>query len=459
MKKRLISICFILIFTACTPSNNMSSIHQINYESSISYVFDPQLEKEAAASANSSLVSWDQLSSQDPALQELQEKHSVQVLNFSYQWAEKNAGEQSDNEQLEVFTFATLQSVDEVLDIQSDDSKIKVVVKNQQDPNLIAQFRGKKLSWDEFLASHTAHYQTYDALFGQRMQRLNGIVVRRFLLDWSKKENLSMEEYIKKHILKNPVRSTKEDALSFASQQGISKTDINEEMIEKLIEIVSQNKRQKTIEKFVAGKIKTNPIRVAFRDRSHKVILPQLAESELTWGDDAKESITYVGDWSCGNCQDAIRTFLEAKDKWGENLGGSLVFSFSDSDRHAYMAAEAVFCAQSQGNEVVWTFINAAIRDSDLDLEQKINQAAQDSQLDYAQFRDCFLKRKYKDKVTEHLKYAKGAGLFRTPLMIVGGELVAAPQDIQQLKETLVTRGISISPSIFTKILDWFGLN
>ena len=460
MKNYLTLFGFILLFVACTPSSNKDLNPKISYDSSISYVFDAQLEKQAAAFVNGDPVSWDQLSSQDPALQELQDKHNKNILEFSKNWAQQQLGEGTQTAKLEIFTYEQKENLDKSVDVEQEENQLSVVIKNHENPNLVAQFGSKQLLWDTFLAAHTSHYQTYKSLFEQRMQRLNGIVVRRYLLDWSKKDNLSIDKYISKNIIQDPVEATQGDALAFANEKGISKTDINEEMIEKLIEIVAQNKRQKMIEDFVSKKINKDPVRVAFRDRAHKVNLPQLTESELMWGREAKESITYVGDWSCEGCKSAIKTFLEAKDKWGTHLGGALVFAFSETDRHAYMAAEAVFCAQSQGESDAWTFLKSAVKDSDVDLEQKINQAAQESKLDYSQFRDCFLKRKYQNKVSQHLEYAKSAGLLRTPLLIIGGELVAAPRDIHQLQETLKAKGISVRPpSFFTKILKWLGLS
>ncbi len=456
-------IVSLLIVTGCTKKSTekASQDQTLNYKSKISYVYDSQLGLDAAAMLEGEVISWSQLLSQDVALQELQTSYQNKALATAYGWAAQLDSSQ-EPKTLVVFMEAP-EDLKEVL-AKADVNFMKDLTVDFQQPteaSVLAQVGDKKLLWMDFHRSNIQHAQLYERLFQQRMQRLNGVVIRRLLLQASKNADLAMEAFVKKNIMSEPIDPTEQDVRDFAQQKGISESDLDENMIERLKAIVKQNHRDAKIENYVAKELVKKPIRVAFPGPKVSVEAPRLSENDQfpQWGKGQGPELIFVGDWSCENCGSTLTSFLEVKNSFGEKIQGAFIYSFPDRDREARMAAEAAMCVEAQNGESFWTFLQKLGDVKEENLEEKINIAAQGSGVDYEVFRDCFLKREHEETVNGHLVYVQNLGVTSPPLVILQGN-VLEDTTTAGIKKQINDLGYSVKSSkggILARIKAFFG--
>lgn len=458
MSIRLIVIASLFVLNSCSKSAKDKD-QLLSYESPIQFKYKPIEDKEQAAMVSGSAVSWSQLLSQDVALQELQEKYNRKILATAYAWGKTIAGETKGPITVEVFSLKPEKEIPDILKEENiEPSKdVEVTFQNVEGYDVLAKAGDKKITWDDFIGANIVHAKLYQSMFNQRMQRLKGIVVRRYLLDASKAANMPMEDFVKANIMKTEFNPTVDDVHKFAKERGISETDLDEKMVERLMDIVKQNDRDQKIEEYVAKNLIKEPIVVAYKGAKIKVATPELKEDIPQWGTKGPD-VVYIGHWICDDCADSIKTFLKTKKEAVDSSRGGFIFAFPDRDREARMAAEAAFCVQSQNKDAFWTFVDKVVDVKEENLEERINIAAQGSGIDFPKFRECFLTRGFQQTVDSHLNYAKDMGITKTPLMVVQGQVLEAPFDTAEVAATLKSVGVHMGgSSIWRKIKSLFG--
>jgi hypothetical protein len=432
----------------------------IPFASAITYKYEAMKDKTHASMVLGDPVTWDQLLSNDVALQELQQNYYKDGVAFAYAWAAKLTKE-GESLSLKVFVPQPKQDLAQILAHKglSVQDSIEVEYVTPAETTTLAQANGQSLTWADYLNANITHSQLYNRLFQQRMQRLNGIVIRRHLLKASKEANQQMEEYVQANIIKESLEASEEDVKKFAQDKGISEGDLSPLLLERLTEIVKQNKRDQQIEKYVAANLVKGPIGIAFRGPQAKIKQPEITEDMPQWGTQGPEMV-YVGHWSCQGCGSALEAFLEARKNYETQIQGAFIYSFPERDREARMSAEAALCVKSQNQDLFWTFIDIVMDIQDGDIESNINEAAKNSGVDFDEFRDCFLKRKHQQVVDTHLAYAKKLGITAAPLMILQGNILDLPLDMGGLKSKIADLGVSQNKKkkgLWERIKTFFG--
>lgn len=459
MKSFLFFCATLLVFSACTKSNPKDATVYVEYDSPIQYKFSKLEDPDAAAMVQDTPVSWSQLLSNDVALQELQNQVNHRGLAFAYAWAKNFDGQGSGP--LTVFMEQPKLEIQQILQKESVEPVDGLTIQYeapQSNSMLLAQWGDKKLTWADFLNANIQNSKLYERLFTQRMQRLNGIVIRRYLLQASKDANLGMEEFVRSKIMTSAFEPTAEDVKKFAQQKGISESDLDEKMMERLQEIVQQNYRDEKIAEYVAKNLIKSPIAVAFNRPTIKVSTPEMAKVFPHWGKAESPVLLYVGHWSCEDCGASLQSFLQSKNKFNHSIHGAFVYSFADNDREARMGAEASLCVKDQNPEAFWTFLNKVMDMKGETAEETINLAAQASGVDFDKFRDCFLKRDFQQEVESHLSYANSLGMTRAPLVLLAGHVLELPLTEQKLSLKLKDLGVKgQKKSLWAKVKAFFG--
>lgn len=461
--KFIVKACLILTFlNACTKNSESQKAKQnsfINYKSAIQYEFKETQDPDQAAMVEETPVSWSQLLSNDVALQELQTTYDHKGLVYAYAWALSLGDE---NGELNVHIADPEKELKTLLagtGVEPSKS-ITVTYSNPTDQVTLATMGEKKLTWKDFQSSSIQNSRLYDRVFQQRMQRLNGVVVRRFLLQASKDANIGMEDFVKDKILQGEFNPTEQDVRDFAKQKGIAETDIDEVMLERLKEIVKQNHRDKKIEEYVAKNLIKKPIQVAFDSPKIQVKTPEISEAMPHWGAEQGPELVFVGHWDCENCGDTLKSFLQTKDDYSKVMQGAFIYSFPESNREARMGAEAALCVKDQSPDAFWTFLGKVMTIESDNAEEKINMAAKDTGVNYDEFRDCFLKREQQQVVDTHLAYANNLGITSAPLMILQGNVLELPLDNKTLTAKIKELGLVADKKkngLIAKIKAFFG--
>ncbi len=450
-----------LALISCTSekaSKNSDQSKSIPFESAIEYVKKDFGDKKVAAKIAGEKLSWEQLNGSDPALAELEKKHNEQALVFAYAWASALSAGASDSQE---FTFYGVEPKGQLIEILKSHNvepikDLQVKFQAEAQGSKLAQFGAKEVSWDQFWKANITHSQTHKKLFDQRMRRLNGMVIRRYILQASKDTNQKMEEYIQSKIMNGADAVTEADVQAFAKEKGISETDLDETMVERLTAIVKQNSRDAKMEIYVAKNLQKEPVEIGFSIPSVQLNLAKVDESVPQWGKGS--DLMFIGHWSCQGCPEALKSFLETREKWRDSIHGLFLFSFPEGDRLSRMGAEAGFCVESLNKDGFWVFLESMSEQNEEISEEGINQAVKDSSVDFDKFRNCFLKREYQDKVDQHLTYAKKLGITSSPLLVLQGQVLPSSTDRDLLSEKLShLPGRKNSSGFFARIKSFFG--
>lgn len=462
MSVRLILAVLMVGLVQCTKKVEAPKVKYLNFDSPVRYVYKDLKDFNTAANVEGTPVSRDQLLSQEPALQELQEKYNESLYVFVYAWGKMLADKKAEAVEVTLFNSQPKKELNEILESQAIESSDQVTVKFEPTETfgVVAQAGTEKVTWDDYIRANLAHGKLYKNLYTQRMRRLDGIVIRRFILEASKAADIPMEEYVRKNIMTQELDPTLEDVQAFAKEKGIAESDLNEKMVERLKDIVKQGHRDKLVADYVAKNLIKKPIEVNFQ--SGQVFIAVEFENSPDfeppqWGK-SEPDVVFFGDWSCKACSESLKTFLDTKRNWGERARGSFVFSFPERDRETRMGAEAALCVQSQNAEAFWSFLENMANQEESDLEKKIYAAVDSSGADSQSFKNCFLKREFKDEVNGHLSFAKYLGITKTPIMVIEGKVYEPPFDPQFIGDALKSFGGEVKKTgLWAKIKAFFG--
>ena len=205
LKKFWILVFASLFVFACTKEEKKQAaapkVDLVAYKSKIPYLYKKARNDQAAALLQGAEVPWSQLLTGDVALQELQQRFDEQASAFAYAWAQGMAGDASST--LNIYTEKPKSEITDILKKKNIDKTAELTLQYEFQPTSqrLASFNGKDLNWADFNSANMAHSRMYEKLFLQRMQRLNGIVIRRLLLQAAQAENIAMEAYVQKHII------------------------------------------------------------------------------------------------------------------------------------------------------------------------------------------------------------------------------------------------------------------
>ncbi|MCJ8276005.1 MAG: DsbA family protein [Bdellovibrionales bacterium] len=466
MKRIFLSSALVLL---CSFSKNQNSTEQshsktLPFDSSLTYVYEESKNEENVATVGEMVVSWNELRSQDPALRQLEERYQEKALAFAYAFAAmelENKDEQGATVNLSLFAEDPQKGLKEVLKIMNVPFSDKIIVNFEKSENtLLAKVDAKELTQADFMNSHLSHSSLYRKVYSQRMQRLNGILVRRKILKASQEANLNMESFVQQKILGGDSTVTEAEVREFAKARGVSEDDLNEKMMDRLKAIIKQQGRDKKIEAYVSKNLLTEPVQVSFMAPQVNIKTPEMSANIPQWGKPGENhSLLYVGHWNCENCSSSVKSFLQARDQWGKKMKGAFIYSFPDRDRQARMEAEAGLCVFAQDPSYFWSFIDKILSlPAGDNLEATINAAAESTGADFKKFRQCFLKREYQQAVDTHLNYAKQMGVLKTPLMVINGRVLEAPVSAETLSESLKKLGLKSGggSSLFARIGHFF---
>jgi len=458
MKNYAGTICLLLLAVGCTPSqknsgdakqagNPAKSQEILPFDSEFQFVHGTLASPDSAAEIKGEPVSWSQLTSNEPALQELEQRWMESAIEFTNQivddlLAQKKLPQGQATVRL-YFAKPEKEGDFEALGVRNTETITTDFVGNTQ-PGLVATVGDLKITESDILKTSLDKLKLFENLYTQRMRRLNGIAVRRLLLSASRDAKLGMESYVQNKILGAQTDITDDMVADYAQKSGIAESDIDEKMTEKLRAIVSQKSRDQKIEAFAAKNLISEPILVAFRAPSRSLKMPKLSDSVPYWGQPDGKPLVYVGHWSCERCKDSLEFFMEGKERFGKNVRGIFLYSFPERDREARMSAEAGLCLHNQKPEYFWSFVAASMKEENPNSEAAINAAATASGADYEAFRKCFLAREYEKTVANQLAMVAKMGVQRPPMMALEGEVYRELSNFKPLLAALGTDSVTV---------------
>lgn len=154
---------------------------------------------------------------------------------------------------------------------------------------------------------------------------------------------------------------------------------------------------------------------------------------------EAAMTLVEFSDLECPFCRQFHPTILQALQEYGDDVRWVYKhFPLDGLHPQARPAAEASECVWEQkGNDGFWQFVDAMFEEQERLGSAFYREAAEQIEVNLAQFDDCVSTRKYQNKVEQDYQQGIQAGVSGTPGSYVNGVLVRGAVPYSQLKSII----------------------
>ena len=154
---------------------------------------------------------------------------------------------------------------------------------------------------------------------------------------------------------------------------------------------------------------------------------------------EAAMTLVEFSDLECPFCRQFHPTILQALQEYGDDVRWVYKhFPLDGLHPQARPAAEASECVWEQkGNDGFWQFVDAMFEEQERLGSAFYREAAEQIEVNLAQFDDCVSTRKYQNKVEQDYQQGIQAGVSGTPGSYVNGVVVGGAVPYSQLKSII----------------------
>jgi predicted DsbA family dithiol-disulfide isomerase len=246
----------------------------------------------------------------------------------------------------------------------------------------------------------------------------------------AKKEHLTVDQLLDKHVNSMVEKEPSEDALH-VYYDGLDTKASFEEVRSQIIETVRQNRLERI--KTAYMKSLREEAKISFLLAAPRA--PVTLKDNPVRGDvNAPVMIVEYADYECPYCQQD-QPYI---DKIEAEYKGKVAFVFKDTPlpmhAHAEKAAEAANCAGSQGK--YWEYHDLLFQTKQLELAQ-LKEAARTLKLDGEAFDKCLDSGEKAGLIKENLKDGQKFQLQGTPSFFINGRFFNGGMSYEQLKQVI----------------------
>lgn len=270
--------------------------------------------------------------------------------------------------------------------------------------------------------------QVYDL----KSQALDSMTKEYAVEQAAKKENLSVEDYFKRHTDSKKV--TEADAKKYydGHKELVARYPKYDQIKDKLVEALQQQQDQQQREALVAKlakdagvKVMLTPPRMVVQSEGHPEVGPK----------DAPVTIVEFSDFQCPYCKRAEPTLKEVREKYGDKVKLVYMDFPLGFHPHAMDAAMAGRCANEQGK--FWPMHDEMFTDQGKLSPADLANAAKKAGLDTAKFDECFKSGKYKAAILGDQAQGQKLGVDGTPAFFVNGRPLTGAQPFPAFAEVI----------------------
>ena len=268
--------------------------------------------------------------------------------------------------------------------------------------------------------------------FDARKSGLDDFITKKLVDAAAKKENLTEEAYLKKHVEEAVPEATEADAQKFFdANKARMGTRTFDQIKTSLIGYLTSQNRQAAASKLFDSLRAGAKIDVKLEEP-----VTQVAAVGPSMGPkDAPVTIVEFSDFQCPFCSRVEPTLKRVM----ADYAGKVRFVFRDYPlpfhEHAEKAAEASHCAEAQGK--YWPMHDAMFSNQDKLDEAGLKGLAKDTGLDVAKFTTCLDSGSMKDAVAANRKAGSEAGVSGTPHFFVNGHSINGAQPYEAFKTAI----------------------
>jgi len=316
------------------------------------------------------------------------------------------------------------------------DSKAQFIFKPAPNKDAAAKINGKIITYDELLNGvvsdvYEAQMKVYDIKYNQ----LRALVLKKFM-ESDPNYKGDNDKFLNNYIAKGLIVSKKEvDA--FITERKIPKSNLNEQLMERIKQFLLKDKKQKAIDTWIARKTQKNPVEVYLKKPTRPVRDVPIGDSPVRGNENAKVTIVEFSDFQCPFCSRGAEIVEKITTKYGDKV--KVVFKNFPLPFHtmAPLAAEAALCAEQQNKGNFWKLHDLMFGDQQNLQKTALAEKAKKMGLKEDVFVKCLDSRKNKSIVDRDMKLGKKVGVKSTPTFFVNGKMVNGAQPVEVFSEII----------------------
>jgi protein-disulfide isomerase len=305
-------------------------------------------------------------------------------------------------------------------------------------PPVIVEVDGVKLTLADYTSKHPGGLFQAEQQFYTSERKVVEAFTEEYLIDrQAKKEGISINELIDRHIKSRVGKEPSEEALH-VYYEGLDTDQPFEAVRQQIIEHIQEVRLAKARADYMKELKKDAKINIIFGPPRAQIAA---GNAPVFGTPNAAVKIIEFADYECPYCQ----TAQPALDKVLAEYKDRVAFVYKDiplaMHTHAQKAAEAAHCAGDQGK--YWEYHDVLFKTKALDLPD-LKKHAGELKLDEAAFNKC-LDSGAKAEVVKALSYeGQGWGLQGTPSFFINGRFVSGGMTYDQMR-TLIEEELALA--------------
>jgi protein-disulfide isomerase len=297
--------------------------------------------------------------------------------------------------------------------------------------NVVAEIGGQPVTTDELLEKEAgkllqARYKYYLA----ERDALQEYIDNQLLEMQAKKENVSVEELLKRHVSVTVQEPTEDQLKVF--YEGVQTDESYESARPKILDTLHQLRMNKAKEAYIASLRADYGVVVELNQPTGHV---DVGNDPRLGPDKAPIQVVEFADYECPYCQKVAQDLIRLREQFGNQV--SVVYKDYPLPMHplAARAAEAARCAGEQGK--FWEFHDALFESKRLQVSD-LKQEARTLKLDGDKFDRCLDSGAEAAVVKKDLQEGQRLGLVGTPSFFVNGHFMSGAIGFTKLRDTVL---------------------
>lgn len=296
-----------------------------------------------------------------------------------------------------------------------------------------AKVMGQEISTSELLDGAQLEYfqiQLHEYRF--KKERLDQIVRNKILSEEAKRLNISVDELMDKHILKDPITVSSSEMDRFISDKKLDKKQIDSSIQKQLEEFLKVQKREQKVNHYLAKLTGKLPVEIYFKPPvfswpKEKIARPTKGSSK------AKVQIVEVADFQCAACKKVANKMDQIYKKYGQDVAVSYLYFPGENRTDGRASAEAALCGFRQNANSFWKFHDLLMATEHTPSKNEIINLGVKSGLNKEALEKCIANQESSIDLREHFNFANKIGIRSSPVIIINGEVVAADLPIENI--------------------------
>jgi len=301
----------------------------------------------------------------------------------------------------------------------------------QDDSGVVAEIAGQKVTTEQLMDKQAgkllqARYKYYLS----EKDALEQYIDDQLLEMQAKKESVSVDELLKRHVSVN-VKEPTEDQLRFYFE-GVQTDETYEAARPKILDTIHQLRMSKAKEAYITELRAEYGVVVELNQPSAHV---EVGNAPRLGPEKAAVQIVEFADYECPYCQKVNEDLNKVRDQFGDQV--SLVYKDFPLPMHplAFKAAQAARCAGVQGK--FWEYHDSLFQTKRLQLSD-LKLEARELKLDTARFDQCLDSGEQLAVVKKDAQEGQRLGLTGTPSFFVNGHFMSGAIGYSKLRETVL---------------------